>query len=234
MSNPNDAIVCVPSRPLSFQLTVPRRSRIGGARSRGELCVGRGRGGHRRISSRTSPAGATSTSSPARNGCTSPWTPTRSRRRCPPRASSSTIRSRSPRPATTRSGTASASSSSARRSPGGSTAATWKTISPDELTTDLMEVDFFCEVAWLKMGDASSTPASTHWRSGCRKNRTPGQMATHSIRLRRALHPSRSVPPPLEVQAGRGRPRSHRPRGEQAGLRAARADRGWSALVAWR
>src|SRR6185437_14936280 len=29
----------------------------------------------------------------------------------------------------------------------------WKTILPDELTTDLMEVDFFCEVAWLKMGE---------------------------------------------------------------------------------
>jgi len=28
----------------------------------------------------------------------------------------------------------------------------WKTVSPEELTTDLMEIDFFCEVAWLKMG----------------------------------------------------------------------------------
>jgi hypothetical protein len=28
----------------------------------------------------------------------------------------------------------------------------WKTVSPDELTTDLMEIDFFCEVAWLKLG----------------------------------------------------------------------------------
>lgn len=30
----------------------------------------------------------------------------------------------------------------------------WKAISPDELTTDLMEIAFFCEVAWLHMGDA--------------------------------------------------------------------------------
>ena len=28
----------------------------------------------------------------------------------------------------------------------------WKRVSPGELTTDLMEIDFFCEVAWLKMG----------------------------------------------------------------------------------
>jgi beta-galactosidase len=30
----------------------------------------------------------------------------------------------------------------------------WKAISPDDLTTDLMEIAFFCEVAWLHMGDA--------------------------------------------------------------------------------
>lgn len=29
----------------------------------------------------------------------------------------------------------------------------WKTVSPEELTTDLMEIDFFCEVAWLKLGE---------------------------------------------------------------------------------
>lgn len=29
----------------------------------------------------------------------------------------------------------------------------WSTVGPDELTTDLMELDFFCEVAWLKLGD---------------------------------------------------------------------------------
>ncbi len=30
----------------------------------------------------------------------------------------------------------------------------WSRASPNELTTDLMEVDFFCEVAWLKLGDS--------------------------------------------------------------------------------
>ena len=30
----------------------------------------------------------------------------------------------------------------------------WKAISPDDLTTDLMEIAFFCEVAWIHMGDA--------------------------------------------------------------------------------
>jgi Glycosyl hydrolases family 2/Glycosyl hydrolases family 2, TIM barrel domain len=31
----------------------------------------------------------------------------------------------------------------------------WKTVSPEELTTDLMEIAFFAEVAWLKLGDAA-------------------------------------------------------------------------------
>ena len=30
----------------------------------------------------------------------------------------------------------------------------WQTVAPDALTTDLMELDFWCEVAWLDMGDA--------------------------------------------------------------------------------
>ncbi len=34
----------------------------------------------------------------------------------------------------------------------------WKTSTPDELTTDLMEIDFFCEVAWLKLGDRELKP----------------------------------------------------------------------------
>jgi len=29
----------------------------------------------------------------------------------------------------------------------------WARVAPDELTTDLMEIAFFCEVAWLKLGD---------------------------------------------------------------------------------
>lgn len=30
----------------------------------------------------------------------------------------------------------------------------WEAVNPDDLTTDLMEIAFFCEVAWLHMGDA--------------------------------------------------------------------------------
>ncbi|MDB5352880.1 MAG: Beta-galactosidase/beta-glucuronidase [Planctomycetota bacterium] len=33
----------------------------------------------------------------------------------------------------------------------------WTRSRPDELTTDLMELDFFCEVAWLKLGDKALT-----------------------------------------------------------------------------
>lgn len=30
----------------------------------------------------------------------------------------------------------------------------WKAVGPEDLTTDLMEIAFFCEVAWIHMGDA--------------------------------------------------------------------------------
>jgi len=33
----------------------------------------------------------------------------------------------------------------------------WKTIKPEDLTTDLMEIGVWCEVAWLKMGEADLT-----------------------------------------------------------------------------
>ncbi len=33
----------------------------------------------------------------------------------------------------------------------------WKRVAPDDLTTDLMEMGFWCEVAWLRMGDAPLT-----------------------------------------------------------------------------
>jgi hypothetical protein len=37
----------------------------------------------------------------------------------------------------------------------------WQMVSADELTTDLMEIDFFCEIAWLKM-DARNLEAGSH------------------------------------------------------------------------
>jgi hypothetical protein len=33
----------------------------------------------------------------------------------------------------------------------------WKKVSPDELTTDLMEMGFWCEIAWLKLGEEDLT-----------------------------------------------------------------------------
>ena len=33
----------------------------------------------------------------------------------------------------------------------------WQTVTPDQLTTDLMEIAEWCEVAWIKMGDADLT-----------------------------------------------------------------------------
>ena len=35
---------------------------------------------------------------------------------------------------------------------------TWTRVAPDELTTDLMELSFFCEVAWLKLADVELAP----------------------------------------------------------------------------
>ncbi|HYW80006.1 MAG TPA: hypothetical protein VE890_10545, partial [Thermoguttaceae bacterium] len=29
----------------------------------------------------------------------------------------------------------------------------WKRVAPDELTTDLMEIAFWCEIAWIQLGD---------------------------------------------------------------------------------
>ena len=37
----------------------------------------------------------------------------------------------------------------------------WKTVTAEELTTDLMEIGFFCEVAWLKLGE-QDLPAGQH------------------------------------------------------------------------
>ncbi len=37
----------------------------------------------------------------------------------------------------------------------------WKTVSPDELTTDLMPIEFFAEIAWLKLGDVN-LPVGDH------------------------------------------------------------------------
>ena len=65
--------------------------------------------------------------------------------------------------ADTRSGTASAWSSSARRSTGGSTAATGQTIVADKLPTiDLMELASWNEVGWLKMGDQRARRKGEH------------------------------------------------------------------------
>ena len=36
----------------------------------------------------------------------------------------------------------------------------WQRVLPDQLTCDLMELDFWCEVAWLKLGDATLTAGS--------------------------------------------------------------------------
>ena len=36
----------------------------------------------------------------------------------------------------------------------------WKSVSPEELTTDLMEISFFREVAWLKLGDQTLSSGS--------------------------------------------------------------------------
>jgi hypothetical protein len=36
----------------------------------------------------------------------------------------------------------------------------WAAVSPEQLTTDCMELDFWCEVAWLKMGERTLAPGA--------------------------------------------------------------------------
>ena len=63
----------------------------------------------------------------------------------------------------------------------------WAKISPDALTTDLMEIDFFCEVAWLKLGKASLRRAHTGWSSASASRRTTrGSLSACSSRSMRS------------------------------------------------
>ncbi len=95
----------------------------------------------------------------------------------------------------------------------------WKTISPEELTTDLMEVDFFCEVAWLKMGVRKLDKGKHTLEIKLPKERD------RQGKWRRILYcgdalciRARAFHSPLEVQTGRGWPRGHRPGCGQAGF----------------
>ena len=65
-------------------------------------------------------------------------------------------------------------------------AGAWRTVTPRELTCDLMELDFWCEVAWLRLGAANWARASTRSRSA-----SPGR-SRRSRRGRRAPTARRS------------------------------------------
>ena len=99
-----------------------------------------------------------STAAAARNcsraGSGSPCMPIRGRStsRYPPRVYGSAMPSGWRRRRCTRSGGGSATSSPARRWSGGSTAATWGKIGPEDVTTDLTELSFFTEIGWRKFG----------------------------------------------------------------------------------
>jgi len=80
----------------------------------------------------------------------------------------------------------------------------WTTVGPDVLTTDLMEIDFFYEVAWLKLG-SRALPAGEHSLE-IRLARLKGKMARTSgsstARTPSASTPDRSTP---TVRPGRAR-----------------------------
>ena len=107
-------------------------------------------------------AGATRNSSRTRSGCTSASTPTRSTRKCRPTASASSTTFQTPKAATyqiwNRIGFEFARSPFEWRIDGGP----WKRVAPDELTTDLMEIAFWCEVAWLQLGEQPLTAGDAH------------------------------------------------------------------------
>ena len=70
----------------------------------------------------------------------------------------------------------------------------WQTASPDELTTDLMELATWCEVAWLKLGDAGSD----------RRRASAADPPRQEARTTRASGSGSSTPPTPSASA-RGR-----------------------------
>ena len=151
-------------------------------------------------------------------------TRTRSRRTCPPRGACSPTSSRSRRPATyevwDRIGFEFVRSPFDWRIDGGD----WARIGPEALTTDLMELDFFCEVAWLKLGE-KALAAGPHTLE-IRLPRTKDEKGATARILYASdalcLNPG-TFAPDAQAQAGRGRPRRARPQGRRDRLRPARA-----------
>ncbi len=72
----------------------------------------------------------------------------------------------------------------------------WTRSNPDELTTDLMEIDFFCEVAWLKLGDRRLTAGEHTLEIRAPKTKDDkGQTARILVALDAlCLHPGKFTP----------------------------------------
>ena len=90
----------------------------------------------------------------------------------------------------------------------------WKTVSPDELTTDLMELGFWTEIAWLKLGNALA--AGPHTLSvRLPKTKEPRANRSGSCSPSTRVPDRRRVPSLPVLQARRGPSDGPRPRGGQ-------------------
>lgn len=81
----------------------------------------------------------------------------------------------------------------------------WETITPDRLTTDLMELDVWCEVAWLKLGERQLAAGahSLEIRLPPHQGRQR-QVREDPVRFRCYLPERRTIPSVFALQAGRG------------------------------
>ena len=116
---------------------------------------------------------------------------------------------------------------------------TWAESKPEALTTDLMEIDFFCEVAWLKLGDrpaGEARPACAGDR-GSRQGQGEGRQGRPRARAVRAptlicIDPGTLRPRTAKVKPGDRRPgttpRTARPARSSSGLPDPPADGGRS------
>ena len=79
----------------------------------------------------------------------------------------------------------------------------WQSVAPDELTTDLMELSFWTEVAWLKLGKQplAAGPHTLSFRLPKTKD-AARQAAANPIRLGLRVPGRRRVPSVPVLQAG--------------------------------
>ena len=75
----------------------------------------------------------------------------------------------------------------------------WKAISPDDLTTDLMEIAFFCEVAWIHMGDVQLAAGRHNLEIRIPKGKEPSQESILDAAMLAAHYSKKKTDTAVEV-----------------------------------